>query len=383
MINKERILAEFFELVRTNSPTKDERLVADILKDRLQNLGLNVTEDNAGQVIGGNSGNIIAYLKGTLPKAPTVLFSAHMDTVQPCLNIEPVLNDGLITSAGPTILGADDKSGIVPILEALRTLQELAIPHGDIQVVFSIAEEGGLNGSKNIDKTQLNADFGYVLDTGGKPGNVILGAPGQDRINVTIKGRAAHAGVEPENGVSAIVVAAQAISRLHTGRIDEETTSNFGTIQGGRATNIVADLVEITCETRSRNLDKLEHLTAQLCEVFKDTAEEFGASSEIEVLRLYDPLNIAKESRIAVLTDQAIKSAGLTTEFGVTGGGSDANNFNRYGVPCVVLGTGMQKYHTTDESIEEEDLYRSAELILEIIKAAAQVDKREMKFHER
>ncbi|MDP4125607.1 MAG: M20/M25/M40 family metallo-hydrolase [Bacillota bacterium] len=377
-INKKRMLTEFFELVKTNSPTKDERTVADMLIERLRNLGMTVTEDNAGQMIGGNCGNIIANLKGTLPMAPIVLFSAHMDTVQPCLNIEPVLNDGLITAAGQTILGADDKSGIAPILEALRTLQEQAIPHGDIQVVFSVAEEGGLNGSKNIDKTKLIADLGYVLDSGGKPGNIIIGAPGQDRINITIKGKAAHAGVEPESGINAIVVAAQAISRLKTGRIDEETTSNIGTIQGGRVTNIVADRVEVTCETRSRNLGKLERLTAQMCEVFNYCAEEAGAISEIEVIRLYDPLNIAKESKIATLSVQAVKSAGLTAEFGVTGGGSDANNFNRYGVPCVVLGTGMQKYHTTDESIEEEDLYQSAKLLLEIIRAVAQIDKREI-----
>lgn len=378
MISRERILTEFFELVRTDSPTKNERFIANMLKNRLQNLGMTVTEDNVGQVIGGNCGNVLAYLKGTLPMAPIVLFSAHMDTVQPCLNIEPVLNDGLITSAGPTILGADDKSGIVPILEALRTIQEQAIPHGDIQVIFSVAEEGGLNGSKNIEKKQLKADLGFVLDSGGKPGEIILEAPGQDRINITINGKAAHAGVEPENGISAIVVAAKAISRLQTGRIDEETTSNVGTIQGGRATNIVADRVEVTCETRSRNLGKLERLTAQMCNAFKHCAEEVGAISEIEVLRLYDPLIIAAESKIAALTVQAVKSAGLTVEFGVTGGGSDANNFNRYGVPCVVLGTGMQKYHTTDESIEEEDLYRSAKLVLEIIKAVARVDKHEI-----
>lgn len=375
MINKKRLLNEFFELVKTNSPTKNERLIADMLSARLQELGLTVTEDNAGQVIGGNCGNLIAKLKGTLPMAPTVLFSAHMDTVQPCLNIEPVVKEGIITSAGPTILGADDKSGIAPILEALRTLQEQAIPHGDVQIIFSVAEEGGLNGSKNIDKTQLTADFGYILDTGGQPGSVIIEAPGQDRINIAIKGKAAHAGVEPENGISAIVVAAQAITRLRTGRIDAETTSNVGIIQGGRATNIVADLVEITCETRSRKLEKLVQLTAQYCEVFKSTAQEYGAQAEIEVERLYDPLVINKESQLAVLTAQAIKSAGLTAEFGVTGGGSDANNFNRYGIPCVVLGTGMDKYHTLEENIKEEDLYHTAGLVLEIIKAAGAVDK--------
>lgn len=277
MINRERLLTEFFELIRIDSPTKDERQIADFLKDRLKSLSMEVTEDKAGSVIGGNCGNVFAYLKGKLPKAPILLLSAHMDTVKPCLNIEPVLHEGLITSAGPTILGADDKSGISPILEALRTIQEQNIPHGDIQVILCVAEEGGVNGSKNLDRTLLQADLGYVLDSGGKPGKIILEAPGQDRIKVTIKGRASHAGVAPEDGISSIVAAAKAITSLKTGRIDEETTSNIGTIKGGLATNIVADRVEITCEARSRNLGKMESQTAQMCETFKRCAEEMGA----------------------------------------------------------------------------------------------------------
>ena len=375
MINRERVLTEFFELARIDSPTKNERQIADILKNRLENLSMSVTEDNVGSVIGGNSGNVIGYLKGDLPNAPLVLLSAHMDRVQPCFNIEPVLQDGLITSVGSTILGADDLSGIVPILEALRTIQEQTISHGDIQVIFSVAEEGGLNGAKNLDKTLLNADFGFVLDANGEPGHIILQAPGQDRMNVTIKGRASHAGMAPEDGISAIVVAANAISKLQTGRIDEETTSNIGTIQGGRATNIVADEVYITCESRSRNLEKLEHLTAQMSKMFRQCAEEVGAVAEIEVIRLYNPFVIPEESQIAVLAAQAAQSACLSTDFGVTGGGSDANYFNLYGVPCVVLGTGMQMPHTTNECLLEEDLYRSTRLVIEIIKAVARIKK--------
>ena len=371
MINRERLFAEFCELTRIDSPTKNERQIADILKYRLESLGMIVTEDQAGLDIGGNCGNVFAYLKGDLPHAPVLLLSAHMDTVDPCLGIEPILQDGLITSAGSTILGADDKAGIAPILEAIRTIQEQNIPHGDIQVIFNVAEEGGLNGSKNLDKSQLKADLGFVLDAVGRPGIIILEAPGQDRINVTIKGRASHAGATPEDGISAIVVAAKAIASMPTGRIDEETTSNIGTIQGGRATNIVADRVEITCESRSRNLGKLERQTAEMCETFKRSADEMGAVVEIEVIRLYDPFTIRQESEIALLAAQAAKAANLTATFEPTGGGSDANYYNRYAVPCVVLGIGMQKPHTTDEFIEEEDLYRSAKLVIEIIKAVA------------
>ncbi|AET66577.1 peptidase T-like protein [Desulfosporosinus orientis DSM 765] len=375
MVNRERVLAEFWELIRIDSPTKNERQIADILKERLKSMGLSVTEDNAGQKIGGNCGNVYAYFKGNLSKAPVVLFSAHMDTVGPCLGIQPVLTNGIITSAGPTILGADDKSGIVPILETIRVIQEQNIPHGDIQVIFSIAEEGGLNGSKNLDKTLLKADLGFVMDCVGGPGEIVLAAPGQDRLDVTIKGKSAHAGFAPEEGISAIVVAAKAIANMPTGRIDEETTANIGTIQGGRATNIVADEVRIACEARSRNLKKLERQTALMCEGFKRCAQEMGAVAEIEVNRLYEPFSLNIESQVVDIVSQAARSAGFNVVTGVTGGGSDANNFNLYGVPCAVLGTGMQKPHTTDECIEEEDLYRTTELLIEIVKLVAAKEK--------
>ncbi|SHI09993.1 M20/M25/M40 family metallo-hydrolase [Desulfosporosinus lacus] len=377
MFNRERLLAEFLELIRIDSPTKNERQIADILKNRLLSIGMTVSEDDAGQRFEGNCGNVFAYLKGNLPKAPVVLFSAHMDTVEPCLNIEPQLQGGIITSAGPTILGADDKSGIAPILEALRTIEEQNIPHGDIQVVFSVAEEGGLNGVKNLDKTLLKADLGFVMDCVGGPGEIILAAPGQDRLNVMIKGRASHAGFAPEDGISSIVVAAKAISSMPTGRIDEETTANIGTIQGGRATNIVADEVHIACESRSRDLIKLERQTSQMCEAFKHCAEEMGAVAEIEVIRLYEPFTLAEESQVVVIASQAARAAGLKVITGATGGGSDANYYNVYGIPCAVLGTGMKKPHTTEEAIEEEDLYRTADLLVEIIKGIAKLEKAE------
>lgn len=375
MINRKRLLDEFLELIRIDSPSKNEREIANLLKSRLESMGLEVTEDNAGESICGNCGNVFAYLKGNLPKAPTVLLSAHMDTVDPCLGIEPVLHEGIITSANSTILGADDKSGIAPILEALRTILENSVPHGGIQVVFSVAEEGGLNGVKNLDRTLLKADLGFVFDCVGGPGEIILAAPGQDRLNVTISGKSAHAGFAPEEGICSIVVASKAISSMSTGRIDEETTANIGTIQGGRATNIVADSVEITCEARSRDLEKLESQTGQMCGAFKRCAEEMGAVADIEVIRLYDPFTLTEESQVAVIASQAAKSVGLEVRYGPTGGGSDANYYNRYGVPCVVLATGMQKPHTMEESIEEEDLYRTAELIVEIIRIVANAEK--------
>lgn len=375
MINRQRVLEEFYELVKIDSPTRDERKVADRLKAGLEALNLTVSEDNAGDVIGGNCGNVFGYLKGNIPQAPVILLSAHMDTVEPGRGIEPLLKNGLITSSGNTILGADNKSGIVPILEALRIIQEHNIPHGDIQVVFCVAEEGGLNGSRNLDQDLLKADIGFVLDAEGKPGKITLSAPGQDSIKVSVQGKAAHAGIAPEDGISAILVASNAITEMQLGRIDEETTANIGTIHGGLATNIVAEQVKITCEARSRILSKLERQTEHMIQAFKKSAQSMGAEISIEVKRAYNPFSLRSDSQVARVASQAAQNLGLEPSFISTGGGSDANYFNQYGVPSAVLGIGIQKFHTVEEYIEEEDLYQSAEWVVEIIKEVGRLRK--------
>lgn len=370
MINQKRILAEFFELVKIKSSTKAERQVADILKEQLGALGMEVTEDNAGEKIGGNCGNVIAYTKGTL-KVPALLLTAHMDCVEPCGGIEPQIKDGIITSIGDTILGGDDKAGIVAILEALRVVGEKEISHGPIQVIFTVAEEGGLNGAKNLDPAILKADFGYAFDSGGAPGEIINMAPGQNSITAVVHGKKAHAGISPEEGINAIVVAGKALAELNYGRIDFETTSNIGIISGGIATNIVPDKVELKCEARSRNLEKLELQSNQIKETFERVAAANGAHAEVIVERVYSPYIIEEDSPVVNLAIKASRSIDLMPEVKATGGGSDANFFNNYGVPTTVLGVGMSKVHTTDEYIKEVDLYNSSELVLALIRTAA------------
>ncbi len=375
MINQDRMLAEFFELVKIKCSTRQEREVADVLKARLVELGLEVTEDNVGEKIGGNCGNVLAYKQGTLQDAPTLMLSAHMDCVEPCGGVEPQLKDGVITSVGDTILGADDKAGIVAVLEALRLVNENSIPHGPIQVVFTVAEEGGLNGAKAIDSSLLKADFGYALDSGGRPGEIITMAPGQNSITAVIHGKKAHAGVAPEEGINAIVVAGKALANMQCGRIDFETTSNVGIISGGIATNIVPDSVEVKCEARSRNMEKLEVQTLHMKETFEQVAEANGARAEVKVNKAYDPYVLLESDPVVSLAVQAAKSIGLAPEIKATGGGSDANFFNHYGIPTAVLGVGMKKVHTTDEYIKEIDLYNSAELVTALIKTAATMKK--------
>ena len=370
MIQEKRILDEFLELIQIPCSTLKEREIADLLTKRLEAFGFTVEEDNAGEKLGGNAGNLVATLKGNVPSAPMIMLTAHMDCVEPCANIKPQIKDGLITSDGTTILGGDDKAGVVAILEALRVVKEDNLPHGDIQVVFTIAEEGGVNGSKNMDSSLLKAKLGYTFDTSGAPGRIVHKAPGQNKVRATITGKAAHAGNAPEKGINAIVAAGHILTKLPQGRIDEETTCNIGTISGGRATNIVAEEAVIFMETRSRNKAKLAKLTDEVVAIFEQGAKDTNTSIKVEVLPAYDPFDVPVDSETIRLASKA-EELGFTVNVVESGGGSDASFFNAYGVPTAVLGVGMTNVHTKEECIKEEDLYNSARLALQIIVEAA------------
>ena len=371
MIQEKRILDEFLELIQIPCSTLKEREIADLLTKRLEDLGFTVEEDNAGEKLGGNAGNLVATRKGNVPSAPMIMLTAHMDCVEPCTNIKPQIKDGLITSDGTTILGGDDKAGVVAILEALRVVKEDNIPHGDMQVVFTIAEEGGVNGSKNMDFSLLKAKLGYTFDTSGAPGRIVHKAPGQNKVRATITGKAAHAGNAPEKGINAIVAAGHILTKLPQGRIDEETTCNIGTISGGRATNIVAEEAVIFMETRSRNKEKLAKLTDEVVAIFKQGAKDTNTSIKIEVLPAYDPFDVPVDSETIRVASDAAKELNFAVNVVESGGGSDASFFNANGVPTAVLGVGMTNVHTKEECIKEEDLYNSARLALQIIKEAA------------
>ncbi|MBC8014424.1 MAG: M20/M25/M40 family metallo-hydrolase, partial [Sporomusaceae bacterium] len=349
--------------------------VADVLKTKLLALGMEVSEDNTCDIIGGNCGNLIAYCEGTMKGVTALMLSAHMDCVEPCGGVEPQLKDGIITSVGNTILGGDDKAGIAAILEGLRTVHEQKIPHGPIQVIFTVAEEGGLEGAKNIEKALLKADIGYALDSGGAPGEIIIMAPGQNNITAVVHGKAAHAGVAPEEGINAIAVAGIALAEMRYGRIDFETTANIGIINGGTATNIVPERVEIQCEARSRNMIKLEVQTAHMQETFERVAAANKARAEVKVKKAYDPYVLSEDAPVVALAIAAARSIDLIPKVTSTGGGSDANFFNNHGVPTAVLGVGMSKVHTIDEYIKETDLYNSGELVVALIKTAATMKK--------
>lgn len=369
MVNPKRMVEEFLELVQIDSVSGKERQVADLLKQKLAELGLKVLEDSAGRKVGSDTGNIIGKLPGS-GSGPVLMLCAHMDTVEPGCGVKPRIEGGVIRSAGDTVLGADDKAGIVTILEVLRVIREQSVSHAGLEVVFTIWEEGGLFGAKNLDFDLLSARIGFVLDSDGPPGTIITRAPSQDRIGATIKGRAAHAGINPEDGINAIQVASHAIAQMQLGRIDHETTCNIGIITGGKATNIVPDSVNLDGETRSLDAGKREAQTSGMCGAIREAATRFGADINLVTETLYDDFNLSEESPPVRLAVEAAVNLGLTPKLEKTGGGSDANIFNSMGIATAVLGIGMKKVHTTEEYITLEDLSGNAVYLLEIVKTA-------------
>ena len=372
-VNKERMLAEFKEVVAVPCHSLQERPVFELLRAKLEVLGFTVEDDNAGEKLGGNCGNLWAFLPGNKAGATSVLFSAHMDGCEPCGGTTVVQKDGYLYSDGTTILGGDDKSGVVGILEGVRMLVEENAEHGDIQILFTIAEEGGVNGSRCMDRSKLKAEVAYALDGEGAPGEVVIGAPGQYKWKISVHGKTAHGGVEPEKGINAIMIAAKALAEVERyGRIDEETTCNVGIIGGGVATNVVPDLVVIEGDVRSRNNDKLEAVREEVVSTICNAVEKFGGKVTAEVEHKYSGFFIDTNSAVVKLAERACELYDLPLDITQTGGGSDANFFNTYGVPCVILGTGMKNVHTVDEFLKEEDLYNSALMVYGILQAACE-----------
>ena len=365
-MDKERLVNEFLEMVQISSLSLNEKSFADYLSSKLRDMDLEVQVDHAGEKCNGNTGNIIAKLKGNSP-APSVMFGAHMDTVVPGENIKPQIRDGFIYSDGTTILGSDDKAGIAAILEAIRTIKENNLKHGDIELVFFISEEGGLFGSKHLDYSKVQSKMAFILDSSGPVGDVIIQGPAQMKIFADFKGKAAHAGVAPEKGINAIQVASRAINSMKLLRIDHETTANVGVISGGSATNIVVDAVHVKFEARSLNNDKLQAQADHMVDCIKKACEEFNTTCDLQVTLNYPAFTIEKESPAAKLVTRAIEGLGLTADLKSTGGGSDTNILNGNGIAAVTLAIGMNNVHTTSENIAITDIVKAAELVAAII----------------
>lgn len=368
-----RIVQNFLKLSQIESLSFEEKRLANYLATSLKRLGFKVVLDSAGKKIGGNCGNLIARLKGS-SKAPRILFNAHMDTVSPAKNVEPQIKKGIIKSDGTTILGADDKAGAAILLELAHVMKEQKLAHGDVTFVFTVAEEKGLLGSKNLNLKRIKADFGYVLDCDGKAGKIIVCSPSQNSIKAKFFGRAAHAGVCPEKGINAVQAASKAVAKMKLGRIDKETTVNIGVITGGLAGNIVPAECEVEGETRSFSLSKLKVQTDKMTKLLKISAKEARAKVKVEVGRAYNSFSVKKADKAVRLAQQGIKRGGFRPQIVSTGGGSDANIFNEAGITCVGLSVGVENPHSTEEKIKISDLENSAKIAVEIVKEASQQD---------
>ncbi len=371
MLNRERLIDEFIELVSVPCPSKNEKQIAELIMKKLRECGVEPAMDNAHAKTGGTCGNVWAYIKGDVSDVPVLFFAAHMDSVAPTTGTKVVRKDGVLYSDGTTTLGGDDKVGVASMLEVVRALKEDDIPHGDIQLCFTVSEEIGCLGVVNMDKNWLKADFGYCLDIGGEIGEITYAAPKLYDIDVTVKGKAAHAGVAPEEGVNAIMLSADALAKLPAyGRIDKETTLNIGVFNAGIGTNIVCPEAKFVIDMRSLNVEKLEKLKDETIKIISEVITAQGGNVEFEVHEGCPAVVVPQDHNVIKLAQRAAQNLGRTPELKTTGGCSDGNYLCGYGLPCALLATGMSNVHTTEEYLKEDDLFGTAQWMYEIIKLA-------------
>jgi len=371
MINEQRLVEEFLELVQVDSETKYEEEIAAVLKGKFTKLGLDVVEDDTKAQTGHGAGNLICTLQGTKEGVDTIYFTCHMDTVVPARGVKPSISDGYVITDGNTILGADDKAGIAALLEAIKCIKEQGIEHGTVQFIITVGEESGLVGAKALDASLLKAKYGYALDSDGPVGDIIVAAPTQAKVKVVVHGKTAHAGVAPEKGISAITVAAKAISRMPLGRIDEETTANIGRFEGGSQTNIVCETVEILAEARSLVAEKMEQQVNKMKSAFEDTAREMGTTADVEVEIMYPGYKLGDGDQVVEVAKQAIASIERTPKLLKSGGGSDANVIAGFGIPTVNLALGYEEIHTKAERMPITELVKASELVTAIVRQVA------------
>lgn len=373
MINRDRLAESFKTLTSIDSVSQHEAKISDEIRKILAPYAGDIIIDSAGDAAGSDTGNLIAKIKGNID-APPLMLNAHMDTVAPGLGVKPQFADGVFTSDGTTVLGADDKSAIAIIIETVRILHENNLPHGPIEIVLTICEEIGLLGAKNLNVNLLSAKYGYALDTADTE-CIITRAPAANRFEIRVHGKDAHAGADPENGINAILLASQAIAGLTLGRIDFETTCNIGVMEARGATNIVPNLVRLKGEVRSHDAAKLENVTRTIAAAFEMVVDDFRnrkASEdlprlEIDIEKEFSNTFIAEDHPVVVMAKQAAENLGRQMKPRRTGGGSDANVFFENGIVTGVIGTGMKDIHTVRESIRLADMEKTVGLLLEII----------------
>ena len=362
----DRLLESFLGLVRIDSPPGSEAALAGHCAHMLRSIGFEVRFDDTTALTGSDTGNLIAERAGTVPGAPTLLLSAHLDCVEPCRGVEPVVRDGVVYSAGNTVLGADDKAGIAAIIEAMRRVIETGSPRGDIRVVLTVGEECGLKGAKALDPADARADICLVLDADGDPGGIVTAAPTHYTFVAEFSGVSAHAGVAPEEGRSALVMASRAVCSMPLGRLDEQTTANVGTLVGGTAANVVPAYATLTGECRALDAERVDDTRAAMDTIIRESAASEGGSVDVRWSREYEAYRVSADSPLVETLREACADVGLVPRLFATGGGSDGSIFAAHGTPTLVLSCGMRSAHSVDERVAIRDL----EALTELVRAA-------------
>jgi tripeptide aminopeptidase len=363
-VDIDRALATFLELVQIDSPTYEERAVIERIAKELEALGLPTFNDRTGR---DGAGNLHARLRGTRTDLTPLLVCAHSDTVEPGRGITPVVRDGVVRTDGRTILGADNKASVAAVLEAVRTVVQHHLPHREVDLLFTWGEERGHAGAAAFDTSRLRAQMGVTLDDTADPGHITVAAPAYTSVFARFIGKAAHAGAAPEHGVSAIVAAAAAVSRMRLGRIDLETTANVGLIRGGTARNAIPEMVELEGEARSLDNGKLERQVAALRDALETAARETATRLDLTITQEYAAYRWAESEDIVVEAIAAVRRCGLSPSLRVSGGGSDSNTFNEKGLRCLNIAIGMKEIHTVHEHIAVDDLRKTAQIAMSLI----------------
>lgn len=365
-----RALDLFLALARIQSQPGEERAVMDAVRAELAAMGIESTEDDAAARIGGDCGNVLARIPATAPGTP-IFLNAHVDTVPVVDALDPVVEDGWVVNRAPAILGADNKASVAGILDGVRRVLEEGVPHAGIEIVITVQEEIGLLGARAFDADALEAEIGFVFDVDGDPGAMVMRASGQIALDVAFRGRAAHAGIAPEEGRSAIHAAALALSRLSMGRVEPGASRNAGTIRGGTQRNVVPEECHVQIEVRAMDEPRVADLAQEVVDAANAAAAETGCSVEIAQHRYYWAYAFDREDDVVRIARAALEAAGIQPREVETGGGADAHAFNSAGKRCLNLSSGMELIHTPDERIRVEHVQALSDITVELIRAAA------------
>ena len=367
-MKQHRMVEEFIQLATTDAPSRQERKIADLLLEKLQQLGFSAREDDVAEKMGGNAGNVIGVLPGT--KEGHILFCAHMDRVEPSCGVKPIVHeDGTITSDGTTILAGDDLCGVTAILEGIRQVLESGQPYPTIEVVFTVCEEVSLLGSRNLDYSQLKSKIGYVLDTSGKVGRIVGGAPYKGMLTLTVHGKASHAGNYPEKGVNAIMALAHILDGIPEGRLSATATSNFGLIRGGENTGTVCDLAYVKAEVRNHSKEGLMNYYEMVKKHCEEKIKDTAATLDVDFVIDYDGFLVKEEEPTLKRLLGVLDDMGIAPSVQLGMGGMDANNFNSHGIRSVGVAAGYLDPHALYEKIMIEELIKAGEVVRRLILA--------------